>query len=365
MAKPSTADTTTTAPAKAVAAAPSAKSAHVPSVEYEGQRAPGELLTQATNIFGDDPPEERVTPAKEAAKKEPESKPDKELKGKEAPAKSKPEDEEEKPEKDDSPLIPDEDEEDDAKAKDDESRSELEKERFEKRELKRKLKEEVKALEAKNAELEKRVKEVTSGGSAAPEAEGAYKGVKTPDEVDTVAKRLEAWEAYYEDHEDGVIDEKTGDEVISKQDVKKELRAIRAELKKAPDIKKAFAALEERKETANAKAKKLFPWASDPDHKHNAIVLDLAKHHPEVAKAPDSAYALGLMTIGKLVEGGKYKLVLASAPTKKADEPAPKPAQRQAMAPKPTAKAMEEEEDHAGFDSRSTAALSRALSVFE
>lgn len=358
MAKTYTADSNTPAPAKAVVAAPPARSAPVASQEFtEAQRSPESFLADATALFGADPPKALKPAAKE--EKPVVSKPDKTEKeapkAKEEEKEAAPEDEALTiPDDEDAPTVADDKDEDTEKGR-------IAKAEFEKRELKRQHKDEIKALEAKMSALEASVK---NADTSSIEADGFFKGVKTPKDVDDGLKLLEGYEAFYEDNEDGYTGQ-DGTEYDRKA-VKQSLRAVRAEMKKVPDLKKAFADLDSRKETANAKAKKLFPWASDPDSKHHQTVLDLAKAHPEIAKAPDSAYLLPLMAMGKMVESGKYKLVLSSpAAAKDAKAEVAKPTKAVTETP-PVRKPLprEETDDTVGFTSTSSTALDLALSVF-
>lgn len=361
MAKSNTADTTSlTTAAPAAVAAPSAKSAPVVSQEYtEAQRSPESFLKDATALFGNDPP--RVT--KEAPKKE-EKKETAEVK-EDKPVKAKADKEEtiKEPEskEEEFPTLPDDEEDTETSEGDDKTeKGKLAKSEFEKRELKREHKETVRALHAKIETLEANVKQVVTGASA-PEADGYFKGVQTSKDVDERAKALEKWEAFYEDNEDGY--EAPDGTVYEKKDVKQSLRAVRAELKKAASLTKAFEDIATRKEAATAKAKKLTPWVSDPDHRHNKIVLDLAKEHPELAKAPDASYLLGLLTIGKLWETGKVKIVSAIAAPAKAKEDDKAPVKvAPVVARQPVQR--DEPEDNPGFSSTSSAALQRAMSVF-
>jgi hypothetical protein len=365
MAKTDTAANNTIAPAvKAVATAPSATSVPVASQEFtEAQRSPESFLARAKTLFDGEPPEQKEKKAEpEKTKKEPETKPEAKAK---VEAKEEVKAKEEDESKDEISLIPDDDEPA-AKIEDEEegdgklSKAELARVEFEKRELKREWKAKVEAKDAEIADLKSRVE----SRSNVPETEGFFKGAQSLKDVSDGLKALEQWEAFYEDNEDGYTAQ-DGTE-YDKPAVKKALRAVRAEIKNVPAIQKAFTDLAERRDTANAKAKKLFPWANDPDSKHHQVVLDLAKAHPEIAKAPDAAYALGLMTMGKLVESGKYKLVLSSAAQAKAEPAKAAVIAKPAAVAKPKAAPIpaQEEDENVGFASNSAAALTRAMSVF-
>lgn len=354
--------TSTEAPAPAAAPSAPSKRATLTSPEFtEDQRSAESLLPQAMSIFGDDPPEEKVVQEKEPKKRD-EAKPDPKPKADEA----KPDEE-----KDETPTLPDEeeikapgDEEEDG----DKDKSALEKERFEKRELKREHKAEVKALKAEMEELKARANEVSSN-SPAPDGEGYFKGVKTVKEIQDRRAQLESFDEFYDLHDEGYT-EPDGTE-RDRLYVKAERLAIKKMLKHSNELEKSFEKAQadhsSRKEKATKTAEKFYGFVSDPESKYNATVLELAKEHPEAAKAPDAALVLGRMTIGKLWESGKYKLVLASEAkpkTTSADTEKPAPAARK-LPPESVAREPVGDDVYSRMRNGDQSAIDRAaMSVF-
>lgn len=353
----------TSAEAPAPVAAPSApsKRAILTSPEFtEDQRSAESLLPQAMTIFGDEPPEEKVAEVKEPKKRD-EAKPD---------PKPKADDSKVDEEKDDSvPTLPDEEE---IKAPGDEEeegkeRTALETERFKLREQKREHKAAIKSLEDKIAELETRAKDVSSNGPI-PEADGYFRGVKTLADIQSKVADLEKWDEFYDLRDEGYFEA----DGVTERDrfyVKSQRQAIKNELKKAGVLEKAFEKAQadhsSRKEKASKTASKFYGFVTDPESKYNATVLELAKEHPEVAKAPDAALLLGRLTIGKLWESGKFTLVAkAKADAKPAETVKEAPAARK-LPPESTTREPVGDDTYSRMRNGDQSAIDRvAMSVF-
>jgi len=238
---------------------------------------------------------------------------------------------------DETPAAAEEDDEEDG----DEGSDRLQAKLFKLRETKRTLKAALKEAETAKEELNTKLKSLQEA-SPTLAFDGAYANVKAAEDIQAVETWLGSYEAKLEDFlednmEDTFMDETSGQPVErDRKSVRERLRAVRAELKRAPQIHQAFKATQTRMEESTALAKKRYPFVFDTNSKFNDVVLETARDYPELAHSPGRSLALGRLAVAKLVESGKFRLVpVTKAAAKPATTAEPAPARKPASLPSP------------------------------
>lgn len=223
-------------------------------------------------------------------------------------------------------ILDDEDEDedsDDEEEEDDDAGAKAYKDRQKRRELKESLK----AAQARNEELEGKLKSAATPAPSGDLFTGPFAQIKKAEDIQQVRDTLTKWEEYLEDRLEGFTDAE-GNEWTPQQ-VREQLRGYKKAQKHADSVDKFFAT----RDKSAAKAKELYPWVTNTASKRHDIILDIAKDHPEVARSPHSALLLGRLSIAHLVESGDYVLVKKgevkkAAPTLETKSP---PVQRKAV----------------------------------
>jgi len=241
-------------------------------------------------------------------------------------------------EDEDGPLLVEEDEDDaettdeddddaeDASAEDaaqTQSQKATLKKLFQAREAKRQLKTQLEDATKQTEELKSKLASLTSGlTTAAVQFDGVFRNDKTLEDLNKSADWLEQRAAFLEDNDEGFteVDSVTNEEVDRDPKwIKQQLRAVRNELKRVPQLTAALESNLQRQTQSTEKAKKAYPFVFDTSSKRHALVLDLIKEHPELQSSPARSLLLGRLALAKLVEDKEYVLVpkskLTAAPT--------------------------------------------------
>jgi len=142
--------------------------------------------------------------------------------------------------------------------------------------------------------------------------DGVFRNDKTLEDLNRSAEWLEQRAAFLEDNDDGFteVDSVSNEEVDrDPRWIKQQLRAVRNELKRVPQLTAALESNLQRQTQSTEKAKKAYPFVFDTASKRHALVLDLIKEHPELQSSPARSLLLGRLALAKLVEDKEYVLV--------------------------------------------------------
>lgn len=268
----------------------------------------------------------------------------------------------------------DEDDEDDDGAADTAGKQKLSKEiqdqLFKYREQKRELKAQLEAKSAEITSLQTRLDDMAKAPASTPGAtfDGIWKDAKNEADITSMAGTWQQRLEFLEDNEEGFFEQDASGQDVERDSkwIKQQMRAIRRELSRVPDLKETLRAQRQRQETAEASAKKKYPFVFNSSSKYQPLVAEVLKEHPELHQAPDKPLAIGRLVIAKLVESGQMvltpKVKTAAASSAAAAKPEPATAARRDKLPAVSAApASRSTNGHAPLmDSRSNNTLSWA-----
>jgi hypothetical protein len=233
-----------------------------------------------------------------------------------------------------TPVLPIENEEPEGEETEDEDADDdkngIQTKLFKLREDKRQLKSSVADLQKENEQLASKLKAALASSPEAHTSEftGAYTHVKTEADVDYVAnwleQRLSVLENFIDSEEPSFLEQENDQEVErTRAWARAQVRAITREQGRADTVRKTLTTQQQQQAEATRIAEKRYPFVLDAKSPYNDVTLEMAQEFPELARSPKKALALGRMTVAKLVESGRFKLVPVPAKGAATSQPAP------------------------------------------